>query len=147
MNIKVMARKSPSTRGFRIAIPYLHPTGPLLLANWTTTYSPTGEQKGGVPEPYSAAKKVTRNGTEKSVKKPWNTERGMNMRPEVEEMMGRVVSIVVAPPTLMGAKGPKRRTKRGAPSSVTISRMTLESKARVPHSAPRYSVRKILDRE
>ena len=42
MNIKVMARKNPSTRGFRIAIPYLHPTGPLLLANWTTTSSPTG---------------------------------------------------------------------------------------------------------
>ena len=51
MNIKVMARKSPSTRGFKIAIPYLHPTGPLLLANWTTTSSPTGEQKGWCRSP------------------------------------------------------------------------------------------------
>ena len=42
MYIIVLARKDPSTRGFRIAIPYLHPTGPLLLANWTTTSSPTG---------------------------------------------------------------------------------------------------------
>ena len=42
MNIKVMARKVLLNRGFRIAIPYLHPTGPLLLANWTTPSSPTG---------------------------------------------------------------------------------------------------------
>ena len=147
MNIKVMARKVPLNRGFRIAIPYLHPTGPLLLANWTTTSSPTGEQKGVVPEPYSAAKKVTRNGTEKSVKKPWNTERGMNMRPEVEEMMGRVVSIVVAPPAEIGASRPNQRTSRGADSRVMSSRQMLASRAMVPNSAPRYSVMKMLERE
>ena len=61
--------------------------------------------------------------------------------------MGRVVSMVVAPPEEIGAKFPNHRTNKGAHNNVIISRVMLESKATVPNSAPLYSVMKILDRE
>ena len=60
-------------------------------------------------------------------------------------MMGRVVSIVVAPPDEMGARLPNHRTISGAPNKVIISRAMFESKATVPNSAPLYSVMKILE--
>ena len=55
-------------------------------------------------------------------------------------MIGRVVSIVVAPPDDMGASGPNRLAMSGVSKRVIISRMMLASKAMVPSSAPRYSV-------
>lgn len=92
-------------------------------------------------------KKVTRNGTEKSTQKPWKMETMTKSCPEARVMMGNVVSIVVAPPTLMGANLPKYLAISGAHSSVIISRKILASKAMVPSSAPRYSVMKILESE
>ena len=61
--------------------------------------------------------------------------------------MGRVVSIVVAPPTEMGASFPKNFTNKGAQSKAMISRMIFQSSAMVPSSAPLYSVMKMLESE
>ena len=61
--------------------------------------------------------------------------------------MGKVVSIVVAPPVEMGANGPNQRTIKGAPNSVTTSRMIFANSATVPKSGPRYCVMRMLDRE
>ena len=44
-------------------------------------------------------------------------------------MIGSVVSIVVAPPTEIGASFPKYFTSKGAPSKAVISRMILESRS------------------
>ena len=71
----------------------------------------------------------------------------INFSPEARVMMGSVVSMVVAPPTLMGASLPKYLASRGAHSRVRISRQILASRAMVPSSAPRYSVMKMLDSE
>lgn len=62
-------------------------------------------------------------------------------------MMGKVVSIVVAPPDEMGAKGPNQRTIKGAPNNVMTSRMIFANKATVPKSGPRYCVIRMLDNE
>ena len=59
-------------------------------------------------------------------------------------MIGSVVSIVVAPPTEIGASLPKYFTSKGAPSKAVISRMILESNAIVPNSGPLYSVMNIM---
>ena len=59
----------------------------------------------------------------------------------------QVVSIVVAPPTLIGASLPKYFANSGAPSRVRISRQMLARRAMVPSSAPLDSVMKILERE
>ena len=48
--------------------------------------------------------------------------------------MGSVVSIVVAPPTDIGANLPKYRTRKGAASSAIISLIILERRATVPSS-------------
>lgn len=53
---------------------------------------------GSLSLPYTEQKKETRNGTEKSVTKPWKMLRMAKRSPEVRVMTGRVVSIVVAPP-------------------------------------------------
>ncbi len=50
-------------------------------------------------------------------------------------MIGRVVSMVVAPPAQMGASLPKYLANNGAPRSANISRMILAIKAMVPNSA------------
>ena len=71
----------------------------------------------------------------------------MNSFPEHRVMMGRVVSIVVAPPTEIGASLPKYFTSNGAPSNAMISRMMLDNNAIVPNSGPLYSVMNILERE
>ena len=70
-----------------------------------------------------------------------------NSFPEHRVMMGRVVSIVVAPPTEIGASLPKYFTRNGAPSNAMISRMMLDNNAIVPNSGPLYSVMNILERE
>ena len=70
-----------------------------------------------------------------------------NSFPEQRVIIGRVVSIVVAPPTEIGANLPKYFTNSGAPSSAVISRRMLDSKAIVPNSGPLYSVIKMLDSE
>ena len=70
-----------------------------------------------------------------------------NSFPEHREMIGSVVSIVVAPPTEIGASFPKYFTSKGAPSKAVISRMILESNAIVPNSGPLYSVMNILESE
>ena len=70
-----------------------------------------------------------------------------NSFPEYRVMIGRVVSIVVAPPTEIGANFPKYFTSNGAHSRAMISRMILESNAIVPSSGPLYSVIKMLESE
>ncbi len=74
-------------------------------------------------------------------------ERITNSLPEYWVMMGSVVSMVVAPPTEMGASFPKYLTRNGAASKAMISRKMLDSKAIVPNSGPLYSVMKMLERE
>ena len=67
--------------------------------------------------------------------------------PEKRAIMGKVVSIVVAPPAEIGANLLKYFTNSGANSKVIISREMFDSNAIVPSSAPLYSVMKILDNE
>ena len=67
--------------------------------------------------------------------------------PAVCVMIGRVVSMVVAPPEEMGARFPNQRTINGAQSKVMISRAMFDNKATVPSSAPLYSVMKMLESE
>lgn len=62
-------------------------------------------------------------------------------------MIGKVVSMDVAPPTLMGANGPNHLANSGEASSVMSSRRMLASRATVPNAAPRYWEIKMLDRE
>ena len=62
-------------------------------------------------------------------------------------IMGRVVSIVVAPPTEIGARGPNHFANNGAKSKAMISRMILLINAIVPSSAPLYSVMIMLESE
>ena len=90
---------------------------------------------------------MTRNGTEKSTQKPWKMETMMKSCPEVRVMMGRVVSMVVAPPILIGANLPQYFANNGAHSNVNISRMIFDRRAMVPNSAPLYSVMKMLESE
>ena len=96
---------------------------------------------------YKEQKSVTRKGTLKSTTNPWKMDTITNCCPAVWVMIGRVVSIVVAPPAEIGARLPNHLTSNGAASKVTISRDILASKATVPNSAPLYSVMKILDKE
>ena len=58
-------------------------------------------------------------------------------RPDTCDIIGRVVSIEVAPPADIGARRPKIVASTGAPRRVMISRNILESNAIVPSSAPR----------
>ncbi len=67
--------------------------------------------------------------------------------PLMRDMVGRVVSAVVAPPILMEAKGPKSRSNNGAKSRTVISRITLCMRAMVPSSMLRVSVMSMLDSE
>ena len=90
---------------------------------------------------------MTRKGTLKSTTKPWKMEMITNSFPEYRVIIGRVVSIVVAPPTEIGASFPKYFTNKGAHSKAIISRMILESNAIVPNSGPLYSVINILESE
>ena len=90
---------------------------------------------------------TTKNGTLISTAKPWKIETITKSLPENRVIIGRVVSIVVAPPAEMGASLPKHLTSKGAKRSVMISRMMLDSRAMVPKTAPLYSVMKILDSE
>ena len=62
-------------------------------------------------------------------------------------MIGKVVSMVVAPPAEMGASFPKYLTSNGANNRVIISLAMLESRANVPNSAPLYWVMKMLESE
>ena len=50
-----------------------------------------------------------------------------------EALLSKVVSIVVAPPTEIGASGPNQRAISGAPNRVSISRMMLAKRAMVPN--------------
>src|SRR5574344_1179223 len=56
--------------------------------------------------------------------------------PELRMMIGKVVSMVVAPPTEMGASLPNRRARSGENRSVDISLRMLLIRAIVPSSAP-----------
>lgn len=96
---------------------------------------------------YNPQKKVTRNGTLKSMQKPWTTEIVARSLPLQRVIIGKVVSMDVAPPTLIGASGPNHFASSGEASSVSISRIILASRATVPKAAPRYSDIKMLDRE
>lgn len=92
-------------------------------------------------------KKVTRKGTLKSTTNPWKMETTTNCWPLHCVMIGKVVSMVVAPPDAIGARFPNHLTNKGAASRVKISRVIFDSNAMVPNSAPLYSVMKILERE
>ena len=92
-------------------------------------------------------KKLTHNGTVKSMIIPWNKAIITKSEPEYLLMMGNVVSIVVAPPALMGARLPKYFTIHGASNKTKNSRIMFANKAIVPSSAPRYSVMRMLDKE
>ncbi|OKZ07875.1 MAG: hypothetical protein BHV71_04245 [Bacteroides sp. 41_26] len=70
-----------------------------------------------------------------------------NSFPQQRVMIGRVVSIVVAPPAEMGARRPKYLTNNGAQSRAIISRMMFDKSAIVPNSGPLYSVIKMLESE
>ena len=59
---------------------------------------------------YNAQKRLTANGTVKSTSIPCRTAIKTKSLPEYLVMTGRVVSIVVAPPAQIGARGPKNRT-------------------------------------
>lgn len=76
--------------------------------------------------------RLTRSGTEKSTTNPWNIEIRTNFSPQQLEMMGRVVSAVVAPPETIGARGPAIRAMKGAQSRVKTSLIILEINAIVP---------------
>ena len=62
-------------------------------------------------------------------------------------MTGRVVSMVEAPPQVMGASGPQRRTSSGVQSRVKSSRAMLLTSAMVPSYGPLYWVMKMEERE
>ena len=96
---------------------------------------------------YKLQNKVTKNGTDKSITKPWYIETIEYSLPEVRTIIGKVVSIVVAPPAEIGARLPKYLTNHGAKRSVITSRIILESKAIVPSSIPLHCVIKMLDKE
>ena len=96
---------------------------------------------------YNEQKRVTRKGTEKSVRQPWKIEITTKSFPHDWVIMGSVVSAVVAPPTDIGASLPKYFTRTGANSKAIISLIILDKSAMVPNSAPRYSVIIILDSE
>ena len=91
--------------------------------------------------------KVTKNGTLKSTTNPWKIETTTKLSPAVLVIIGRVVSIVVAPPDDMGARFPNHLTSKGANSSVIISSYILYSKEIVHNSDHLYSVMKMLDNE
>ena len=78
---------------------------------------------------YIEQKNVTKNGTLKSTTKPWKMDTMTYFCPAHCVMMGRVVSIVVAPPDEMGARLPNQRTISGAPNKVIISRAMFDNKA------------------
>ena len=82
--------------------------------------------------PYSEAKNVTRNGTEKSTSTPWNIETNAISLPQAAVMTGRVESILVAPPVEIGASRPKTFLIAGAKSNVIISLMIFAIRAMVP---------------
>ena len=100
-----------------------------------------------VAKNHSSQKKVTRSGTLKSTINPWKIETITKSLPQALVRMGRVVSMVVAPPTEMGASGPNHRTMSGAPSRVITSRTMLASSATVPRAAPLYWVISTLESE
>lgn len=78
---------------------------------------------------------------------PWKIETTTNCCPLHWVIIGRVVSMVVAPPEDIGAKFPNHLTNNGAANNVKISRAILDKRAMVPSSGPLYSVIKILERE
>lgn len=92
-------------------------------------------------------KNVTKKGTVKSTINPWKIETMAKSFPIFRVMIGRVVSIEVAPPDEIGARLPNQRTMSGVKSSVLISRNILDNNAMVPNSAPLHLVMNILDSE
>lgn len=62
-------------------------------------------------------------------------------------MMGRVVSMVEAPPQEMAAMGPKKDTMTGVNNKVKSSLKILAMSAIVPRSGPLYCVMKTEERE
>lgn len=90
---------------------------------------------------------VTQMGTDMSIINPCNTEIGIYSLPEYFAIMGRVVSIVVAPPADMGANFPKCLTISGANIRTINSCMMFDNRANVPNSTPFVYVMSMLDRE
>src|SRR6056297_3377066 len=84
--------------------------------------------------------KGSRKGTSRVSTRPEKTETAAYSVPTERVMMGRVVSIEVAPPEDMGAKEPKNLLSNGASNRVRISRMMLDSRAITPRLSPAISL-------
>lgn len=85
---------------------------------------------------YNEQKNVTRKGTLKSTKNPWNIDNNTKSSPNVRIITGKVESIVVAPPADIGASGPNNLSNKGAPNNTMSSRAILHNNAIVPASVP-----------
>ncbi len=96
---------------------------------------------------YIMQNNVTKKVTEKSVMHPWNMDTITKSFPQTFVMIGRVVSIVVAPPVDIGASLPNHRNRSGAARSAITSRSMLLTNAIVPNSAPLYWVIMMLESE
>ena len=79
--------------------------------------------------------------------KPWKTAMSTNCCPQTLEMIGKVVSAVVAPPAVIGASGPAILTSKPAARSVNTSRIILVINAIVPSIAPLLSEMSTLESE
>lgn len=92
-------------------------------------------------------KKTTQKGTLKSRIMACTMDTNIHSRPAKRVMIGKVVSMVEAPPQEMAANGPRKRTRSGVNRRVRISRMMLLIRATVPSSAPLYWVMKMDESE
>lgn len=70
-----------------------------------------------------------------------------NLSPQQLEIIGRVVSAVVAPPEAIGARGPAILARKGAQSKVNTSLIILEINAIVPSCGPLLLEISTLERE
>ena len=66
--------------------------------------------------------------------------------PELRIIIGKVVSMAVAPPDATGASFPNNNTNSGAKIKVNNSRKTLANNAMVPNVEPCISLIRILDK-
>ena len=89
---------------------------------------------------------VTKNGTKMVKQIPLNTEIIPHSFPENFTIIGRVVSIEVAPPEAIPANFPKYFTNNGVQRSVIISRIMFDSKAITPKVSPLIWLIKMLDK-
>ena len=83
---------------------------------------------------YKVQKKITQNGTLKSSIMACTMETKIQSLPQYLVITGNVVSMVDAPPQLIGMSGPKYFASKGVSSNVMSSRAILLISAIVPSS-------------